>query len=481
MEKLDVDLIIKRSVHGVTALTSRTFFLNIISLVAFLVITSVLSTSQIGIYTAVIAIQRVISFFTDSGLGAALVQKKENVTQKDITTTFTIQLGISLLIFIVIILSMGWFAGFFKLNKDAQMLLLALVFTIFLSSFKVIPSILLERSLKFNKLIIPQIIESLIFNGILVWLTIAGSGISSFTWAFLISGLIGIPFYYLISPWKPKIGIDRESLRHLKFGIQFQAKNILATVKDDLLTVILIRFLSFTEIGYIGFAQRLAFFIYRYVVDSVTKVTFSAYSRMQYDLKFLKTAIEKSLFFVSTAMFPVLFGLIIVSPYLIKHYSSWNKWEPAIFSLIFFCLNAAVSSLSGILVNMLDATGRVRITLRLMVLWTVLIWALTPLLIYLYGYNGVSVASFLVTTTIAYTIYLVKKVVQFNFFSSIRNPLIGSITMSVSIYVLSNLIVKDLLTLIFVILMGGLIYSAILIILSGKELRSGIAKFGIKI
>lgn len=482
MEKLDADLIVKRSIRGVFTLISRTFFLNIISFAAFLVITSVLAASEIGIYTAVIAIQRVISFFTDFGLGAALIQKKGGLKQEDITTSFTIQALISFSIFIFITVFLGKFGAFFKLNMDAQRLLLVLVFTIFLSSFKTIPSILLERSLNFGKLIFPQIIESLVFNGILVILTLGGYGISSFSWAFLISSLIGIPFYYFVAPWKINIGINKESLNYLKYGIQFQAKNILGTIKDDLLTVILIRFLSFTQIGYIGFAQRLAFYVFRYVVDSVTKVTFSAYSRAQHDLAFLRQAVEKSLFFVSASMFPILFGLIIVSPYIIKFYPNWNnKWEPAIFSIVFFCLNAAVSSMSGILVNVLDASGKVRITLRLMVIWTILIWILTPLFIYLYGYNGVSVASFLVTTTIVYTVYLVKKIIDFKFLPSISKPLAASVLMTLVVYIASNIFAKDFLSLIFVILIGALIYSLSLFILAGKELKNDLVKLRIKI
>ena len=481
MEKLDVDIVIKRSIRGVFTLISRTFFLNIISFLAFLVITSVLNASQVGIYTAVIAIQRIISFFTDFGLGAALIQKKGELKQEDITTSFTVQSGISLAIFIFVALSIGWFEAFFKLNTDAQMLLLVLVFTIFLSSFKTIPSILLERSLKFNKLVIPQIAEALVFNSILVGLTVSGYGISSFTWAFLISSILGIPFYYFVSPWKIRMGIHKEALNHLKYGVQFQAKNILATIKDDLLTVILVRFLTFTEIGYIGFAQRLAFYIFRYVVDSVTKVTFSAYSRAQNDLQFLKTAVEKSLFFVSASMFPVLFGLIVIASYLIKFYPNWNKWEPAIFSIVFFCLNAAISSLSGILVNVLDATGKVKITLRLMVLWTTLIWTLTPILIYMYGYNGVSVASFLVATTIVYTVYLVKKIITFKFLPSIAKPLASSFLMTIAIYILSNIFVRDFLSLIFVILIGALVYTISLFMLCGRQLRADLARFGVKI
>lgn len=482
MEEIDIAAIGRRSAHGILALVSRQFLLNIISLAASLVIFSYLKQSEVGIYTAVIAMQRMISFFTDFGLGAALVQKKGEITEEDTKTVFTIQSSVTFLILIIIALIINPLAYFFKLTLSGEILLLVLVFSIFLSSFKIIPSVLLERTINFQKLIIPQIIESLTFNIILVTLVLRGFGINSYSWAFFISGIISIPFYYYVSPWLIKFGISRESLSHLKFGLQFQAKSILATIKDDFLTVILAKFLGFVELGYIGFAQRLSYFMFRYVVDSVTKVTFSTYSRVQSDLIFLRKALEKSLFFVSAVMFPVLSGLAILAPYIIIYFPKWhNKWEPAVISIIFFCLNGLISSLSGILVNVLDGTGRVRTTLNLMVLWTTLTWIFTPIFIKFYGFNGVSIASFVVSLTIVVTIILVKKVVNFNFFQSIEKPLISTILMVIIVYFSSRIIIRDILTLFFVILFGGGIYLLVLFMLSGKEIRSDFKKIFLKI
>lgn len=474
MDELDLSILKKRSVHGVIALISRTFVLNLISLVSFVVISSQLAASQLGVYVAVIAIQRVISFFTDFGLGAALVQKKEEINNEDIKTAFTLQSGITLSVFLIVFLLRGFISDFFHLNMAAEALLLVLVFTIFLSSFKTIPSILLERHVNFQKLVVPQIAESLAFNVILIFLLFQNFGISSFTWAFLISALIGIPVYYFVSPWKPALGINRNSLGFLRYGVAFQAKNILATVKDDLLTVILTKFLTFTEIGYIGFAQRLSFFVYRYIVDSVTKVSFSTYSRIQESKEVLKTAIEKSLFFISLTMFPLLLGLIATAPYIIQYYSKWNKWEPAVVSIVFFSLNALISSISGILVNVLDATGRVKTTLKLMVFWTTATWVLTPLLIRMYGYNGVSLASFLVALSVVITIYLVKKVVDFEFIKSIYKPALASIVMFAFVIAFERLFVTGFVTLGAAIVLGGALYSAIMFLIGRNEFLSDV-------
>lgn len=471
MEELDIASLGKRSLQGVVALISRQFVLQIISTIAFLLISSILLPADIGIYTGVIAMQRIISFFTDFGLGAALIQKKEDLTQKDLQTSFTLQAGITFFIFILILILRNEISSYFRLTPSGEGLLLVLVFTIFISSFKTIPSILLERKIQFQKLVIPQIAESLVFNIILIILVLNQFHVDSYSYAFLVSSLIGLPFYYYISPWKIRFGIDKNSLKHLKFGLQFQAKNILATIKDDLLTVILIKFLSFTQIGYIGFAQKLAFLTYRYIVDSVTKVTFSSYSRIQENKQILKKAIEKSLFYVASVMFPLITGTIISAPYIIQYFPKWShKWEPALISLIFFALNASISSLSGILINILDATGRVRTTLNLMVIWTILTWTLTPLLIYFYGYNGVAIASFLVTTTIVYTVYLTKKTVDFNFFASIYKPLLVTIIMGIIVYISARAFIHDLISLTIIIILGGLTYSGIYFMTAKKEI-----------
>jgi O-antigen/teichoic acid export membrane protein len=475
MEGPDILLLGRQSIKGVLALASRTFFLQLISIGAFLVISTILRPAEIGIYTAVIAIQRIINFFTDFGLGAALIQKKDELTREDLSTSFTIQAGITLFIFIGVFIFRENISSFFRLGTAGQGLLLALVFTVFISSFKTIPSILLERKIKFQRLVIPQIAENFVFNAILITLVLNGMGVTSYTYAFLVSSIVGVPFYYYVSPWKIGIGMNRKSLAHLKFGISFQAKNILATIKDDLLTVILVKFLSFTQIGYIGFAQRIAFLTYRYVVDSVTKVTFSTYSRIQDNKEVLKKAIEKSLFFVSLVMFPILTGIILIAPYVVDLVPKWNKWEPAIISIIFFCLNAAIASLSGILVNILDATGRVNKTLKLMVLWTILTWLLTPLFIFWFGYNGVAAASFIVGLTIFYTVHLAKKIVEFSFLKSIYKPILSSILMGVVTYIYASSFVSDIITLISAVLIGAASYFVIVYTIGRDEIKSGIS------
>ncbi len=474
-EKLDLVLITRRTINGIVALISRQFILVLINIGTKFIVASYLAISGFGVYTVVIAIQRVISFFTDFGLGAALIQKKESINKEDTTTIFTIQFLVTLSIFCLVFIFKGVISEVFKLDITAIKLLLTLVFCIFLSSFKIIPSVLLERHIRFEKLIIPQIIEQFIFNVILVVLLLRNYGLESYTYAFLASSLTSIPVYYYISPWSISFGVSRKALAHLKYGTQYQAKNILATVKDDFLTLFLAKTLSFTQIGYIGFAQQWSFMIYRFLVDSVTKVTFSTYSRMQDNKEHLRHAIEKSLFYISSVMFPAVLGAILIFPYFIMLIPKWsNKWEPAILSFIFFSLNAGISSLSNILINVLDANNKVKVTLKLMAIWTALTWILTPIFIYRFGFNGVAAASFMVTLTIFYTTYLVRKIVYFQLLKSVYKPFLSTMIMGVCIYAFTRVYVSNFMVLTFVILMGMAVYMFSMFLLARKELYQGV-------
>lgn len=480
MEELDITSITKRSVQGIISLISRQFILKLISFASAIIIATKLSAEEFGTYVIIITIQQIISFFTDFGLGAALVQKKGELEQHEIDTVFTIQFLVTSIIFLVVFLGRNLtknFIYFFtksNVSETGIWLLVALILTIFLSSFKLIPSILLERKIQHQKLVIPQIAEQFAFNIVLVILLLRGLGLASYTWAFAISSVISIPLYYLVSPWKIQFGIHNESLSHLKFGTQFQAKNILANIKDKFLKLFLGASLGSKKIGYIGFAETWSFYAYSFIVDSVVKVSFATYSRLQEEKEHVRLTIEKSLFFVSATIFPINVGMLITMPYIISFVPKWHKWEPSIISIIFLSLNATISSLSGILINVLDANGKVKTTLQLMVIWTALTWFLTIILIKYFDYNGYAIASFIVTLTIVYTIFLVKQVVQFDFLKSIYKPTLATIIMAISVIILSKVMARDMITLIFVIIMGGAIYISLMYLIAGKEIISDI-------
>lgn len=473
MEELDIATITKRSIHGVMALVSRTFVIQIVSLVVSLFLYALLKESEIGIFYVVSASIAFLAYFSDIGLAAALIQKKEALTEEDLRTTFTIQQVLVVCLVVIALLLSNVVGQLYKLSSEGIMLFQALVVSFFFSSLKTIPSIILERNLKFDKLVIPQIVETIVFNvGVLIC-ALKGLGIMSFVYAVLARGISGLLVIYLIAPWRIGIGFSKSVAKKLlSFGLPFQSNSILALLKDDLLILYLGAVLPFKEMGYIGFAQKWAFTPLRLIMDNVIRITFPSFSRLSHDENHLGKAVEKSLFVAVFLIFPALTGLVILAPYFIEFIPKYQKWEPALFSLGLFALNAALSSISTPLTNALNAIGKVKITLYMMIFWTIATWAITPLAIYFFGFNGVAGTSVVIATSVVGVIFIVKRHISFNLSNIIVAPLLATIVMGIIIYSLSNLLVSNLAMVFVMIGVGVVVYVGIMWMLAKKQLMS---------
>ena len=116
MEEIDIALVTKRSIRGIFALASRTFFLQIVNFTGNLLLTIFLSPSSFGIFFVVSAAIAFLSYFSDIGLAAALIQKKEAITQKDLKTTFTIQQILVITVVVIALLSAKSIGSFYNLT-----------------------------------------------------------------------------------------------------------------------------------------------------------------------------------------------------------------------------------------------------------------------------------------------------------------------------------------------------------------------------
>ena len=470
MDDFSLDHVAKKSVKGVFALVSRTFLIQVLSVLASFILTVFLDPESFGIFFVVSSIVIFLNYFQDIGLAAALIQKKEEVSKEEFRATFTLQQLLVLGLIIPTLLFSKQIADFYSLSSEGYILFLALLGSFFLSSLRTIPTVIMERRLDFNKLVIPQIVENIFYNASLIIFAVSGFGITTFTIAVVSRSVIGLLLTYIIQPWPIGISLNFGAIKKLiSFGIPFQANSILALIKDDLLIVYIGKILPLAQVGYIGFAQKWAFLPLRLVMDNVIKITFPSYSRLQHDPQALRLAIEKSLFLISFFIFPTAVFIIQYSEFLINLIPRYSKWEPAVLSLSFFALNTVFSSISTPLTNFLNAIGKVKITLYFMVFWTVLTWVLTPLFIFSFGFNGFAASSFIVSISSVLVYLIAKKYVSFSFTKPVIRQLAASFIMLIFIF-LTKQMINSFPTLFLNMLMAGAIYLGTLYLMAGSEL-----------
>ncbi|MCF6184045.1 MAG: oligosaccharide flippase family protein [Bacteroidales bacterium] len=274
LNQADLDEIKSKSVAGAASYFARTILLNLIGIATSIVLSFYLSVEDFGVYGYVIQFIGILTFFSDIGLAASLIQMKATPSLSDYRTTFTVQQVLSWLIFITTLV----IAKSNLVNGDAIWILLALGISFPLASFKTISAIKLERKLDFSKLVVPQIIEQLVFNGLLIFMVMSGYGVISYAYAIFARAIVGTITMFVIRPWKIGVEINIKSLKSLiNFGGKFQINDLLARVKDNLFQIILYRFMSPTNYGYMSWAKTWSMYPYNLTVNNVMAITFPTF------------------------------------------------------------------------------------------------------------------------------------------------------------------------------------------------------------
>lgn len=470
-EDFTTEIVKKRVASGAAILTARTIFLQAVSFFANALLTVFLEPAQYGVFFLVSAVINFLAYFSDIGFAAALIQKKETLTKEDLRTVFTAQQILIVLLLIVIFLITPFIRVFYKFNQESVYLLWALAFSLFTSSLKTIPSVLMERRLEFNKLVIPQIIETLIFNVSVVYLAWKGFGITSFTIGVLVRSIAGLITTYIIQPWFPRISFSSSAFKSiLRFGIPYQTNVFLAMVKDDGMTLFLGTIIGSSGIGLLGWAQKWAYAPLRFFMDQVIKVTFPAFSRLQGNRKDLSDLVTKSIFFICLLVFPALVLLVLIAPILVQIIPKYAKWSPALFALSILTITSGLAAVTTPLTNTLNAIGKISLTFKLMVMWTVLTWVFVPLLAFLYGINGAAVGFTLVSLSSFVALFLVSKHVDVNYFKSVGKPILATIFMGFCVFFAKSILSISSIQVAVMIITGLISYSLAIVTLEPKLL-----------
>lgn len=433
---------------------------------------------EVGLFIAINGLVSILGYFSDIGFAASLIQKKEGVTLTDLRTTFTIQQILVVLILAITLILSHWIFSFYHIADSGTGLFYSLLAAFFFASLKTIPSAVLERQLRFDILAAVDIVESLVFYSLAVLLAWQGHGVASYTWAVFLRGVVGVCLIYYLAPWQIGFGISKSSVKKLlSFGVPYQFNSLMAVVKDQFLNLALWKIIGAYGVGIVGWAQTWSQKPLRIFMDNVITVTFPAYSRMQEHPGELKSAIEKTLFFVCLTTFPVVAGMASVMPVLFAVFPKYDvKWHLALLPLALYCLNSAWAVISTPLTNTLYALGKAKINTYLMLMWTALGWGLTPLLAWKFGYLGVAYATGLISFTSIIPILIVRRLVNFSLLKSVVKPALSTLALLTVSLILSRALPANIFTLLLNIGLSALVYTLTLYLLVGPSLITDFTK-----
>lgn len=467
--ELEISEISHRAVSGVIVLTLRKFALRAISYLGGIFLARLLAPEIFGIFAIISFVINFFAFFSDVGLGAALIQKKDELTKKDLAVTFTLQQILVVAVVLVIYLSAPFFSLKYHLGQQGIWLIRVFSLSLFLTSLKTIPSILLERKLKFTRLVWPEVVEVISFQVLAVGLAWLGLGVWSFIIALLVRSLLGVTVLYLISPWRPSFSWDSQIAKKLvSFGLPFQLNGFIATIKDAVMPVFVGAVSGAAAVGYLNWALTFSKLPILFMSD-IFRVTFPTYSRIQHDTLLLKKAIEKTIRFTNLFLFPTSFLLAALARPIVTIIFT-DKWLPALPAFYIHLFGILVVGITNTFMDSLWALGKTKIAVKLLIIFTIVNWVTSVPLVYRFGFTGAMIGSVIVLyVSLPLTWYYIRKIVKLEVIKHLWPAFLASVLAGLLAFKLNFLIV-NLFSLFLIGFLGGLVYLACLFAFDRRQL-----------
>ncbi|MDQ3034542.1 MAG: oligosaccharide flippase family protein [Myxococcota bacterium] len=378
----------KRAVRGGLALTIRTGVAQVIVLGGTVVLARHLRPAEFGAFAMVQFALTALTIFGDAGLGGALIQKKKQPTQRELSSVFFVQVALGA----VVLLAAGGVGQLLPivwpdLPEGTPWIMSALALSFVFTSLRVVPMLLMERELLFVRVAILDTVNSVTFYLVAGVLAVRGAGIWALVIGVLAQGTTGLVGALLLRPWRPSSVFDREAVRALLgFGVPFQTRTALGLVIASVIPVVGGTLLGAEAVGYINWSHQTAFFALTFV-DIIARVSFPLYSRLHAQGDGLPPALERSLrVCVALTLFFSGMFLGIGEPLTRIIYS--ESWVPAVPLLHLYAATITVGMLVNVLAPAFDALGRPRIVLAQMIVVTIGTWIVVPIATVRWGLIG---------------------------------------------------------------------------------------------
>jgi len=457
----------KKSLKGLSALFVRQILVKVIFFAGNIILARLLAPQIFGIYAIVQFVVQFFSTFGDVGIGAALIQKKGDLSREELSTTFWLQQMLVVLVVTVVVLAAPLALKVYpSLPPVGVWLIRAMAVSFLFSSLKTIPAILMERNIDFNRIAWVDITENLAYQGVAVVCAYQGYGAWSFVAAAVTRAFLGAVLIYALSSWRPSFHYRFESVRGLvRFGLPYQGNQILNFTKDAVTPLFVGAYAGAAAVGYLNWARNFAFAPLM-ISETFGRVAFPAFSKLQDDKELLARTIERSIRMMTLVMFPVTAIMVALGPEITKVVFT-DKWMPGIWAYDSFC---TAPFLIGIMLPMYSAIlsrGKSAILLKMSGFLLFLEWGMGIPFVICFGFIGIAFNQPIITA-IFYIVYkrvLQSESVNIVVLKNIKWQFIAAIVTAVISRLISNRLDFNIFSLIAVAAAGIVIFFGLMTVL----------------
>ena len=354
----------KTAILGMSWTATEKVISRIVVFILGIILARKLLPSDYGVFGMLDIFIAIAATLTDSGLGSALIQKKDK-TDVDYSTFFIFNFGVSAFLYLVLFLAAPWIASFYHtpILKDvtrvvALQLILNALFNTQLTKLRV--------DLQFKELSLISIISQILTGIFAIVLAYMGFGVWALVFQVLLGSILrGLLVMKAAHWWTPGMRFSNNSFKGLfSFGSKLLASSLINTIYGNLYTLIIGKAYSANEVGHFNRGSSLAVFPSNAMTDVVVSVNYPILSRFQDDNEKLVSAYRKMLTLPLFFLYPVVIGLGVLAEPIVGLLLK-EQWLPCVPFLQIMCLGTIFTPLTHINLNLLYVKGRSDLVLKL--------------------------------------------------------------------------------------------------------------------
>lgn len=446
------------------------YFAQIVQFIVSIVLARILLPEVYGTVALITVFITILQVFIDSGLGNALIQKKD-VDDVDFSTVFYFNLLMCSLLYLLIFFLAPLIAKFYN-NESLTPIIRVLSVSLVISGLKNVQQAYISRNFQFKKFFWATLGGTIVSAFVGIFLALKGFGV----WALVAQNLtnlcIDTLILWIIVKWRPKLVFSKSRLKVLfSYGSKLLGSSLIDTVYINFRKLIIGKKYSSSDLAFYEQGEKFPVVIVSNVNASIDSVLLPAMSKQQDDRVQVKNMTRRAIKTSTFIMAPLMIGLAVVAQGVVRLVLT-DKWLFCVPFLQIFCIEYMFYPVHTANLNAIKALGRSDTFFKLEIIKKIV--GITVLLISMH----ISVLAIALSTILTSIISILinsfpnKKYINYSLFEQLKdifNNLYLALIMGVCVWLISFIPMNYILLLFIQIIVGIVIYFTLSLIFKNES------------
>lgn len=336
---------------------------QIVTFLVAIVLARILAPKDYGTIALITVFVTIMQVFVDSGLGTALIQKKD-ADDMDFSSVFYFNFAVCICLYVLMFIAAPYIATFYN-NQLLIPVIRVLSLKLVISGVKNVQQAYVSRNMLFKRFFFATFGGS-IFSAIIgISLAYTGFGIWALVAQQLCNEFMGTLILWLTVKWRPKVAFSLNRLKSLlSFGWKLLASALIDTIYNNLRNLIIGKFYSPADLAFYNQGQQFPNVIVSNINASIDSVLLPTMSKAQDDHVRVKEMTRRAIKTSTYVMAPLMMGLAFCAEPIVKLVLT-DKWLFCVPYLRIFCITYMFYPIHTANLNAINAMGRSDLFLKL--------------------------------------------------------------------------------------------------------------------